>query len=186
MVTDHNPLIWLRQQKDPRNKFARWLLGLESYDYTIEYRRGVDNGAADFLSRLPARRDEKVEEEEEHLERFIYLLDEITPVRDRLMAEQCKEPDIRRAIEQLNEGKKITSGPYRKQEGMRLDRDGRLCKRQAVVVLRVLEKEVTAIAHILSHAGARRSLNYIREKFFWMQMRKTIEDYCLACDLCGK
>ena len=23
VVTDHNPLTWLRRQKDPRNKFAR-------------------------------------------------------------------------------------------------------------------------------------------------------------------
>ena len=30
IVTDHNPLAWLRRQKDPRNKFARQLLELET------------------------------------------------------------------------------------------------------------------------------------------------------------
>ena len=73
VITDHNPLVW-RRQKDPRNKFARWILELESYDYEIEYRRGTENGGADFLSRIPGPRDKWVEDEEEHFERLIYVL----------------------------------------------------------------------------------------------------------------
>ena len=65
IITDHNPLVWLHRQKDPRNKFARWLLELEAYDYEVEYRRGTENDAADFLSRLPkVARDKNIEDEE--------------------------------------------------------------------------------------------------------------------------
>ena len=85
IVTDHSPLTWLRRQKDPRNKFARWLLELEAYDYEIEYRRSRDNGAANFLSRIPSARDRDVEDEGECFERFIYHIEgEIIPLRDRI------------------------------------------------------------------------------------------------------
>ena len=36
--SDHNPLVWLRQKRDPRGKFARWLLELEAINYTVSGR----------------------------------------------------------------------------------------------------------------------------------------------------
>ena len=35
LITDYNPLQWLRAQKDPRGKFARWLIDLEELPYEI-------------------------------------------------------------------------------------------------------------------------------------------------------
>ena len=35
--TDHNPLVYLRLQKDPRGKFARWIIELEELNYTMKY-----------------------------------------------------------------------------------------------------------------------------------------------------
>ena len=35
LITDHNPLLWLRNQRDPRHTFARWILELEEYNYEI-------------------------------------------------------------------------------------------------------------------------------------------------------
>ena len=49
--SDHNPLVYMRDQKDPRGKFARWILELEEYNYTVKYVKGVDNVKADALSR---------------------------------------------------------------------------------------------------------------------------------------
>ena len=41
----------MRKQKDPRGKFARWILELEEYDYNIRYIPGTKNVKADPLSR---------------------------------------------------------------------------------------------------------------------------------------
>ncbi|GFO29344.1 integrase core domain protein [Plakobranchus ocellatus] len=53
--TDHSSLAsLLRPTTDSRKsaKFTRWLDRLSTFDYTVEYRQGKDNLAADALSRL--------------------------------------------------------------------------------------------------------------------------------------
>ena len=36
VLTDHNPLAWLRRQPDPRHTFARWIMVLEDLDCQIQ------------------------------------------------------------------------------------------------------------------------------------------------------
>ena len=50
--TDHQPLQWLVSIKEPNSKLVRWRLKLEEYDYEIVYKRGINNGNADALSRI--------------------------------------------------------------------------------------------------------------------------------------
>ena len=71
-LSDHNPLVWLRRQKDPRGKFARWIQELEVLAYEVKYIRGIENGPADFLSRISTDVDWEVNDEDEHFERHIY------------------------------------------------------------------------------------------------------------------
>ena len=49
--TDHNPLVHLRDKKDPRGKFARWISELEEYNYEVKFIPGKSNVKADGLSR---------------------------------------------------------------------------------------------------------------------------------------
>ena len=70
--SDHNTLLWLRQKRDPRGKFARWLLELEGLNYVVKYRRGSENLAADYFSRSANNYDTEVDDEAESLERHIY------------------------------------------------------------------------------------------------------------------
>ena len=50
LITDHCPLKWLRNQRDPRRTFARCILELEEYVYHIVHRPGKDNHLPDYLS----------------------------------------------------------------------------------------------------------------------------------------
>ena len=63
IASDHNPLVWLRQKRDPRGKFARWLLELEGINYTVRYRRGTEDLAADYLSRNTLTFDSQIYDE---------------------------------------------------------------------------------------------------------------------------
>lgn len=51
IITDHRPLKWLINLKDPNSKLARWNLFLSSYDFEIVHRQGKKHGNVDALSR---------------------------------------------------------------------------------------------------------------------------------------
>lgn len=53
IITDHKPLVWLFNVKDPGSRLIRWRLKLEEYDYEIVYKKGKLNANADALSRFP-------------------------------------------------------------------------------------------------------------------------------------
>jgi transposase InsO family protein len=53
IVTDHRPLLWLFNHKEPGSKLIRWRLKLEEYDYKIVHKAGKLHTNADCLSRLP-------------------------------------------------------------------------------------------------------------------------------------
>ena len=89
IITDHHPLKWLRQQRDPRNKYARWILEFEPINYEIRYRRGNDNGAADYLSRIPGNTDEAVSDEGS-FERCICVGSRIEHVAERFTEESAQ------------------------------------------------------------------------------------------------
>jgi transposase InsO family protein len=52
VVTDHKPLTWIMNVKDPGSRLLRWRIKLEEYDYEVVYRKGALNTNADALSRI--------------------------------------------------------------------------------------------------------------------------------------
>lgn len=51
IFTDHRPLSWLFNCKNPSSRLLRWRLKLEEYEYDIRYKPGRINSNADALSR---------------------------------------------------------------------------------------------------------------------------------------
>ena len=56
--TDHKPLVYLFNMRDPSSRLIKFRLQLEEYDYTVEYIKGSDNAVADSLSRVNITSDE--------------------------------------------------------------------------------------------------------------------------------
>ena len=54
--TDHAPLVWLRNFKEPEGLYARWISIIETFDYELQYRPGSLHRNADAISRKPARK----------------------------------------------------------------------------------------------------------------------------------
>jgi hypothetical protein len=52
IASDHKPLTWIMNVKDPGTRLLRWRIKLEEYDYRIIYKKGALNTNADALSRI--------------------------------------------------------------------------------------------------------------------------------------
>jgi len=51
VVSDHNPLQYIRDCAPKSAKLLRWALALQEFDLIVKYKKGTENVVADFLSR---------------------------------------------------------------------------------------------------------------------------------------
>lgn len=77
IITDHKPLQWIMNLKEPNSRLTRWRLKLSEYDFTIIYKQGKCNTNADALSRVEIHNEEL-----EDLSSLIPNLSEILSVDD--------------------------------------------------------------------------------------------------------
>ena len=49
--TDHQALQWLLTMKEPKGRIARWIEALSCFNFEIQYRKGLQHGNADAMSR---------------------------------------------------------------------------------------------------------------------------------------
>ena len=54
LVTDHQPLRWLMENRDLRGKYARWAMILQEMEFEVVHRPGKTQQHADGLSRNPS------------------------------------------------------------------------------------------------------------------------------------
>lgn len=52
LMTDHQPLQYLQQTRPHSGRLARWAMQLQSYEFTVQTVKGVENVDADFWSRV--------------------------------------------------------------------------------------------------------------------------------------
>ena len=68
IVSDHKPLTWLRNMKEPSSRLERWLIRIRNFkSFEVEYREGAKNDNADGLSRWLLEEDVEPDIEEEEL-----------------------------------------------------------------------------------------------------------------------
>ena len=60
LVTDHKPLFWFQNSKDPYSRVSYWRIKLAEYDFDVVYKAGKMNVHADALSRNPIINGEKL------------------------------------------------------------------------------------------------------------------------------
>ena len=183
LISDHNPLTWLRRQRDPRRKFARWIAELECLNYTIVYRKGVNHAAPDFLSRMKSDVDRGANDDIEHFERHIYAVE--NDILGEIKTGQREDPSIVYATHQLRTDGKVTKGRYKSYGGLKVE-NGVLKRKGQIVVPGSMRWAVFEREHSVHHAGVHKTYGLIRERYFWVGMFKDVQTMCTACDVCQK
>lgn len=60
IVTDHRPLQWVMNIKEPNSRLTRWRLYLSEFDFTVIFKQGKNNTNADALSRIEVNNGESI------------------------------------------------------------------------------------------------------------------------------
>ena len=97
IVTDNQPITYLKTQKDPKGRLARWLHEICSYDFDIKHRPGKHHQDADALSRFRQRTSAAPP---------VCGATVLEPSKERLHQQQLADPDLRCVIKQLATGDK--------------------------------------------------------------------------------
>ena len=191
--TDHRPLIWLHNFKDPPAIVARWLEILGEYKYDIVYKPGTLNECADALSRIPQHLN--------NIEDQNALQPLVTNKQIKVYQEQ--DADLKTLKQILQENRQPTVEELMKEPGTirwYFNKKSNLqiiddCLTFAnkkghhrIIVPRHMRSTVLKLCHDTPSAGhrsARKIVDLIKDKYHWIDMNKNIEEYVKCCETCG-
>lgn len=159
VITDNSALVWLRNFKDPNGRLARWSLKLQHFDFQVIHKSGKLNVVADALSRAVV---ESVE---------------IVSWYDKLFK------DVQDGI--ISENLKIFNGQLFKQfNGLN---QSLLVDGWKLVVPPTLQQNILYECHdspLSAHMGVKKTINRVKEKYFWPTMVKDVTAYVNNCEKC--
>ena len=166
IITDHNPLRWMRLQKYPRHTFARWILELEEISYFISYRPGSQN-------RLPDLQPDPIVQDEKEFEDRIF----------RATALWDGEGIWSKATKQLKTSGKVEWGKLKKVTSHLNIKDGVLYFEQRIVVPKSVQLEVLDKTHSAVHFGNGKTIELLSRNYFWMGMAREAKFWrrCITC-----
>ena len=210
--TDHSSLTWLSNFKEPEGQLARWLERLQEYDFTITHRPGRKHGNADSLSRHPCTQCGRASHSEEPTPDVIAAEQQVPPVLvqkppDELRRIQLEDGPVGLMLGAVEKTEKPTSedarghGPeaqHLKQLWTRLIVDDGVLKRRyedtqkqstwlQLVVPCPLRDEVLHELHagaLEGHLGKDKTLNKVKERFYWPGMQHDVRNWCRTCEAC--
>ena len=188
VCTDHKPLVTVlsAKSKPPSARIERWLLYLQQFQYTLTHIPGKDN-AADVLSRLLVGSTQ--DEDNQETEDFAYSVASAA-VPAALLPKQVETASANDPTLQIVR-KAVTTGGWTQLSGTiyKAVKDelwvvGQVVMRGTRIVMpQSLWKQTIMLAHE-GHQGMVRTQARLREKVWWAQMDKQVEDAIRSCHPC--
>jgi len=208
--TDHAALQWLKTLKAPEGQLARWLGRLEQYHYEVQHRPGRVHNNADSLSRRPCepecqhclRREERV------ACRQLQVWGDSVDAEERWRQVQREDDDLTPLIKwmeasperpgwpQVTAESPVTKHLWQQWAMLRLE-NGVLQRRWddargrpsywVVLVPHTLRRDLLHELHggiTSGHLGVKRTLTRLRQRFYWVGMRRDVQEWCRTCEVC--
>ena len=209
--TDHASLRWLVNFKEPEGQLARWLQRLQQYDYVIVHRPGKNHQNADGLSRRPCepddcrycpRQEQKDTDNQVAVNRIVVQgLDLATAQReddDLGKLWEFKERSDERPLWADVSALSPTFKAYWAEWDSVVVEDGLLYRRWhgdvgnrvklLPVVPRSMQDLVLQQLHNSptgGHFGRKKTLEKVKEKYYWIQRQRSVFDWCRNCQVCS-
>ena len=184
LLTDHSALKQIFDNRNTSPRLTRWALALQHLPMVVRYKKGVNNGNADALSRmqpshvaaitraLPTRKAiTKAQQEDEWLRTMIEW------VRNKQLPADTPT-HIRRQVMQQAENYFVMNDTLYYAKGGQPKR---------LVIPTPFTKDLIIEFHDApwgGHFGAQKTLSRIERFYFWRGMHQQITSYCAKCLQC--
>ena len=187
LVTDHNPLTFLKGLKDTGGRLARWLLYLQQFDFTFEYKAGVKNSNADTLSRIPPPPEGPL---------TTTVNAEISLVNpDELMRAQLDDPQLATLKQHIEHGTVPRGCP----PGLRkcFIKNNLICRAyseaatqlthtQVVIPPSISNTVLQAVHNHFGHLGTKKTLALVKTRFYWPGYEHDVDSWIKQCEQCQR
>ncbi|XP_035549739.1 uncharacterized protein LOC118349426 [Juglans regia] len=171
--TDHHSLKYLLEQKVGIAAQQKWLAKLLGYEFTIEYKKGVDNKVADALSR-------KNECEDLMSLNAISIpnptwLEEIRKAYD-------KDPVIKQLLNEFQQGQSPSNLTLKQ---------GILFRKWRIYIPNCSELKLKVLHYVhasplAGHSGFHKSLHRARINFYWPGLKIEVKKFICECEVCQR
>ncbi|KAI0525242.1 hypothetical protein KFK09_004635 [Dendrobium nobile] len=169
--TDQRSLKYLLEQRMVTEEHQRWLSKLLGYDFEIHYRPGLENKAADALSRCMG--------ELQGMGVSVPVLIDWGAIKE----ESIQNEELRKIKEDiLSDG---NSHPGYSVMGEGLYYQGRSVIPRSSIHIPQLLQEFHGSA-IGGHSGVQKTYSRLAAELYWKGMRKDVEEMVAKCDICQR
>ena len=196
VITDHKPLVSLfnNPSSKPSARIERWLLELQQYRFTVEYRPGASN-PADYASRHPVGDPESHSYDVESEEHISFVARNAVPkavTLSEIESATAKDPMLQAVMSAVKSGCWHKAPPdvslselsrYEQVKEQLTCTDTVLLKSDRLVVPAMLQERIVDIAHE-GHLGMVKTKALLREKVWFPCMDKMVETKVKACLPC--
>ena len=185
LITDHNPLTSLKDIKDTGGRLARWLLFLQQFNFTVEYKKGTQHSNADTLSRRPPDHPE------------IAMVKACTSINDLefLAKAQMEDSQLSTLKLQLQKGTVAHDCPpaLRKcflQDGLICrpykDSTTQLAYTQLVIPAPLKSMVLQQVHNQMGHLGAKKTFERVRTRYYWPGYEQDTAQWTKQCEQCQR
>ena len=169
--SDQMSLKYLWEQKEIPIQYAKWLVKLMGFQFTVEYRAGRTNKVADALSRVTYKDDALLQDIS------VLFSPDVEPIRQEVL----QDPVLLKIIHQL-EANPTTSSPFTFNQNQLLYKGRLVIPRKSTFINIVLSDFHNS--PVGAHAGYLKTYKRIAAQFYWTGMKKDIKRHVSDCQVC--
>lgn len=197
-ITDHQALRWLMTLEKPTGRLARWVLELQQFQFTVQYRKGTLNRVADALSRNPATDTSTINSGDPECLVTVNK-PELTTAKKASLQDNPVNDNLESDWHAKKLNQVIQRPTYFKNyevRGESLYRKFNIRKQTADTTLQwklcVPKEQVKTVLYenhdspTAGHLGIHKTISKIQDRYYWPGWRKDVKNYVRCCDKCQR
>lgn len=187
VITDHSALVWLKQIRNTSDRLARWAIYLQTYNFDIIHRKGINHSNVDALSRpVEVNNVTIVRDNDDDNYNSLKTLD---PFENEPLLEFLKNkkymPGL--SVKQMKLIDKLNKLYFFKLNNFgKLDLFYKKDEKELLVPQIEFRDEIILKAHLLGHFQVSSTLKGLQDRFYWPKMQNDIVRVISSCEPCKR